>query len=535
MRRFLAPFCTPTILLSLLSAPASSGHDDARSASNQPPEDPRWCYLHQEARINELLWSLSTQHRPRPLAITGVSLLLRGSSELIADRTLVARDGLIAAIGPTNEVVVPGDALRVDARGTFVIPGLVDSHVHTLVSNSHYLLCLANGVTTVREMCGYDWMLRIREQVRDNRFLAPNLLVAGTILNAFPMGMYAVVVKDAEHGRRLVREQHRAGYDFIKIHNRMPLERYSAILEEAQTLGIDVVGHIPHEVRIAQAIERGQRTFEHFKGYYLDRSIEMTDEDYVAVTRGADVWNCPTLYTRRIGLRGDEARAVLSEPEMQYVPAQDRAAWLALADTAEERVHQRVYDLSSSILPKLHAIGARFLAGTDSGGGYPFMVPGFALHEELELLVRNGLTPYDTLKAATVNAAVAARRSAVFGTLEVGKRADLVLLSKNPLASVSNLSAIDGVCVRGVWLNRAALDDILRRIRAIYADETIAGSEPSEADIDRLVASVADLENRGFIHMGHFLEQLRDAALSAGRTADPIQRILATRRPATTR
>jgi imidazolonepropionase-like amidohydrolase len=286
-------------------------------------------------------------------------------------------------------------------------------------------------------------------------------------------------------------------------------EVYDAICDEARAQGLDVVGHIPHDIPIARAIACGQRTLEHFKGYINDHSLTLTTEDYVAVTRGAEVWNTPTFYNYRGQLRGDEARTLLNLPEMRYVSARDRARWRALAAEPANPVQQRVLPMSEKIFRDLLAIHARFLAGTDSGGGYPYHVPGFSLHEELRIMARNGMAVPEVLRTATVEPAIAMRREAELGTLEVGKRADLVLLAKNPLESIANLEAIDGVMVRGIWLPRGAIDEMLAAIAAIAGSSAQPAPALNRADLDRALDTLEQLRARGYVLRDHFLGWLR--------------------------
>jgi imidazolonepropionase-like amidohydrolase len=423
------------------------------------------------------------------------------------DQTIVVDGSTLRAIGPSGRVAIPAGATVVDGRGKYVMPGLVDMHTHTNQSDSHYILDLANGVTSIREMDGHAFLLRQRTAERANRLLIPNLYVAGKILASAPLDWYATVVKTPEAARAAIREQKAAGYEFIKVHNVLRPEVYDAICAEARAQGLDVVGHIPHDTSVARAIACGQRTFEHFKGYINDRNLKLTGEDYVAATRGAEVWNTPTFYNYRGQLRGDEARALLSSaPEMRYVAARVRARWLALAAQPADPVQQGVLPLSEKIFHDLLAIHARFLAGTDSGGGYPFHVPGFSLHEELRIMARNGLPIAGVLAATTVEPARAMRREAELGTLEVGKRADLVLLARDPLASIANLEAIDGVMVRGIWLPRAALDAMLAAIEAIDRGPP---QPPTRSDLDHALDTLEQLRARGYVLRDHFLGWLR--------------------------
>src|SRR5262249_23496440 len=148
----------------------------------------------------------------------------------------------------------------------------------------------------------------------------------------------ARVVTTPEEGRAAVREHKAAGYDFIKVHNIMKPDVYAAILDEAHKLGIDVVGHIPQGIKVSEAIRLGQKTMEHFKGYILDNNLTISDEDWVSATRGADIWLCPTFYTYRAYLRGDEASKTLDLPEMRYASWRDRLEWRKLAETPVDRL-----------------------------------------------------------------------------------------------------------------------------------------------------------------------------------------------------
>lgn len=492
-----------------------------------PTPDPvqRWRFFLQENEVNRLLVELANDYRPGRVRFDDVTVLSMASDAPLARYSVYVEDGVIRAVGPSGRIDAPADALRVNGSGKFLMPGLVDMHMHTLVTNSHHLLNLVNGVTSVREMCGFPWLLKFRDAVRENKLLAPNLYVASRILNGMPMEMYAEVVKDPDAARTLVRGQKEAGYDFVKVHNVLKPEVYDAVLDEAKKLGIDVVGHIPHSISLEKAIAQGQRTLEHFKGYYLDRTLEMSKEEYVSLTRGAEVWNCPTFYTHRIGLREDKVRELLKREEARYISPDERAAWLKAAAEGGGENYARVFEHSRKIFRDLVPAGAKFVSGTDSGGGYPMMVPGFALHEELRMMVENGLSVRETLRSATVNAADAMRKTREFGTIEPGKRADLVLLSKNPLEFLESLAAPEGVMVRGIWLDRAALDRMLERIREIYSENSPAmlKSLPSRHEIERLAQSIVELHRRGFVPMSHDLRELIELMERAGAPTEAIE------------
>ena len=489
----------------------------------------RWAFQLEEQAVQRL-W-LDTSRRfpragsPSEVAFEHASVLSMASPEIQPDRTVWIRDGRIAEIAAKGASTVPAGVPRIDASGKFLMPGLVDMHVHTSTSSSGYLLDLAVGVTGVREMCGFPWMLRRREAARAGKLLAPRLAIAGHILNAFPMDMYATVVNTPEEARARVREQVAAGYDFIKVHNSLPLETYRAIADESKRLGVRMVGHVPHDVTLAEAFAVGQHTQEHFKGIILDSTLEMTDEDWTEVLKGKHAFLCPTLYTRRTALRGEALLRVLDAPEMRYVPARDRARWRERAQEPQAAdSHDRVWELSQDIFRELVGSDVIWLAGTDSGGGYPNMVSGFALHDELATMVKLGLSPYEALRAATVNAAQALDRADESGTLERGKLADLVLLDANPLTDLGTLARPAGVMAGGTWLSREALTALLDALAALYARPM-----PPVPDAQGRAAFLAEMEAQaaaGMVFMDHHLEDLADLLASAG-DAENAQRVRA--------
>lgn len=525
---------TTTIFVFVLATSmCSCAEDSGQNTNTSVAEIPnsQWAYFAMENRINQLLFDASARFQPSARLIENIVLVPMTSETVVPNMSVLVEDGKIAAIGTTGTLSVPDGTPIVSGDGAYLVPGLTDMHVHTHMSYSQDILHLAKGVTSVREMCGFEWILKVRDKTARNEWLGPNLYVAGHILNSFPMEVYATVVRTAEQAREVVQHQAESGYDFIKVHNGMKPDVYAAIFEEARIHGLDVVGHIPQQITIEKALEAGQRTLEHFKGYILDKNLTLTREKYVALTAGGSAWNCPTLYNVRAGLRGDRALKYLSiAAEATYVSPIARREWKVIASGGGEKATDRVYELSQRIFKELRGQYERFLAGTDCGGGYPFMVPGFALHDEMSMFEKLGMTPYEALRCATRNAAEAMRREQEFGTIEQGKRADFVLLSSNPLESTNNLDTIKGVCVRGVWLDKTDLDELLRGVAEIYADTS--APEPyiqlSATEAENLVKSFEDLHARGFVHKD--LQLLDFAALLKSREmmqlAERIERLM---------
>jgi len=485
----------------------------------------RLAYYADESRIDELVMKFSTKYRPQDVVVQNVTLMSVSQGRAVPGQAVLVQNGRITRIGSSTSLKsVPG-ARIIDAHGLYLVPGLCDMHVHQLVSSSQHLLNLMEGVTSVRDMDGFPWTLRARDTVRQGKLLAPNMYITGQILNGEPMGFYARVVTTPEQGRTAVRENKAAGYDFIKVHNIMKPDVYEAVLDEAHKRNIDVVGHIPHGIKVADAIRLGQRTIEHFKGYILDDGLVISQEDYVSATKGADVWLCPTFSTYRDYLRGPEVITALGLLEMRYTSWRDRIDWRERAQeamTPQTLALQRILPMSEQIFKQLLPVGARFIAGTDSGGGFALMPPGFILHEELRLTQKNGLSPLETLRTATVNAAEAMGRSAEFGSIEPGKRADMILLSADPLLNSSNLSRIETVIVRGIVLSRKDLDNIATGVRAIY-DPQPTPSSPTAAtrsDIRMMIQRMERLNRQGFVFRAHTLQRIEQLLQEDGEAEE---------------
>ncbi len=490
----------------------------------------QWHFLFEEAEMAKAHHQLSQEHKPQSFAIVHASLITMVDEQVHINQTIVVEDGRIVSMGSSNSISVPQGLRVIDAQGQYLIPGLTDSHVHLLTSSSVYLLNLALGVTTVRDMDGFPWMLKVRENVQNNLLLGPNMYVSGTIISMYPMDWYMEVVEDAAGARNVVGEQSKTGYDFIKVHNVIEEDVLRAIFDEAGKQGLDVVGHVPHDISLELGLNLGYRTMEHFKSYIIDRTLSLTDEDYVALTKGREVWNTPTMSIWGEHQRGDTAFDFLENNEgMAYVSPRDKREWLALAAQPVDgltELRQNALNIEKEIFRNLMTIEAKFLAGTDSGSGAAFLIPGFVLHNELGIMADIGLSPFKTLETATIEPARAMRRESEFGSLEVGKRADMVLLSKNPLADVNNLRAIKTVFVRGIVLDRGSLDEILNHVETVYQDsaEYLDGFMPTRDNIGELIGDLEALHEDGFVIPGFYVAYMLQL-LEAAEYQEEIDRV----------
>ena len=427
-------------------------------------------WVSQEVEIAAALDELSHRAISGFIVFRDISIVDPMSGNKLPGRTVAIRDGKIAWVGEATAAPDSGGATIVDGHGLYLSPGLVDMHVHT-TSLSEQLLRLATGNTAVREMDGFPWMLDIACAVTGGLALGPSEYIAGTIITSFPLDGYSVVVHTPEEARTQVRNQAACGYDFIKVHNVLKLPLFDSVADEARRAGLDLVGHIPHDITIEHAVHfGGMRTLEHLKGFIIDRTLVVSDEDFAAGLAGAKVWLTPTFYTITGGHRAANAVESLALPEMQYVPLRNRQKWqMAEADPHDEKVQALLDTAAPLAMARLLPLHPHWLAGTDSAQ-YPYQVAGFALLDELVDMESFGIPCAEVLRAATSEPAMALRRAGEFGSIATGMRADLVLLGADPMQDVRAYRDNRGTMVRGQYLDHASLQAALAQLATIEAE-----------------------------------------------------------------
>ncbi|MGA7306267.1 MAG: amidohydrolase family protein [Rhodothermales bacterium] len=411
------------------------------------------------------------------IAFVGVNVLPMNEERVLMDHTVLIRNGSIEALGPKNIVTVPQGADRIEVRDAYLIPGLSDMNTH-MVSNlpdgeNDLFLYVANGVTTVRVIDGDQTILQWRDEIAGGSRLGPTMHVSGSPLDGEDSGDRFLItnplnIATAEEGREAVREQQAAGYDYVTIYNTLEPDVYDAIMDEASILGIKAIGHIPVAVSLEQAIAAGQYSTEHLNPFarsVVERSGPGRWEGEFLDTRAAEgaatmaastMWNCPTLASYQ---RNDAPQSATRSDNRYASPALSRNFYpTANEPTTPENTRRMVR--------ALHDAGARLILGTWTGIRY--LLPGFAVSDELAALTGSGLTAFEALETTTANVAEYFGDTADIGTIEVGNRADLVLLDSNPLDRVRNVERRVGVMVRGHWFSEKRLQERLETIATSY-------------------------------------------------------------------
>lgn len=432
--------------------------------------------------------------KPQPVAFIGVNVVPMDSERVIENQTVIVRGDRIAELGPSAKIKVPADALRIEAKGKYLMPGLAEMHGHLphpnqgdAVTASFLLLFVANGVTTVRGMFGFPNHPALRDRIARGEVFGPRLLVAGP-------AMTGQSVHSPEEGAQKVREYKQAGFDLLKIHEGLSLATYDAIVRTATEIGIPYGGHIPNDVGLLHALKSGQATIEHLDGYIEemeadDSPVRQSDQathaakfaDYldarkipalVAATRQAGAWVVPTMALWQTFMGSESVESLRLRPELKYMPPAMINQWAQqrtgqLMQNGDPKQGERVLDLRNQILKALQERTGKILLGSDAP--QLFSVPGFSLHREMQAMARAGLTPYQILTAGTRNPAIYLKAAGEFGTVEAGKRADLILIDDNPLKDVANVAKRSGVMLRGQWLPQEKLQRMLDDLAATYA------------------------------------------------------------------
>lgn len=426
------------------------------------------------------------------VAFVNVNVVPMDRERILENRTVLIRDGIIEKIGDGGQVDVPEDAVVIDGTGKYLMPGLVDMHVHVKEKNDA-LLFVANGVTTVRDMwgttgfllrLGFPDQLLMREQITQGQLLGPTMYVAGPIMEASPPAMpFMPVFETPEEAVESVAWQAAQGYDFVKVYDRLSVETYRAILRAAEEHGLPVIGHVPFRVGLDGVLAGGQVSVEHLTGYLDPDAADFIIPEgklatYAEMTRESGVWNCPTIGIYQKLVPDEEIAQVEQQPGMEYVSPRMQVIWrIFLQGSKGNTTYEgndypaRIDEIYTGMTGVLHEAGARVILGTDAGN--PYVVPGFSLHDELRYLVQAGFTPYGAIEAGTRNAAEALDRLDEFGTVTESKRADLILAEENPLEDVANVGKRAGVMLRGTWLPEAQLRGMLDELVGSYTPSLI--------------------------------------------------------------
>ena len=444
------------------------------------------------------------------IAFLNVNLVPMTEERIVEGQTVLVKGDRIVAIGSSNQIAVPKNSKVIDGAGAYLMPGLADMHMHTRDNwelwmgdwpVSPLLLYLANGVTTIRcfgpGTSGY--VLRWRDKIKNGTLSGPTIYTCGPIL-------YGPV----DNPEKRILEQKAQGVDFIKLYSFLSKDEFHRAMTAAKQAGMYTAGHIPFQIGLAGVLADGMDEIAHieelaFEFIDLDRnrqikgrawmpyviktafqqsepymrySLTELDEKFgdrvssvAARVHSANIPVCTTLYLDEVIVEKlHQPEQFLAKPENKYLPRK----YIAAVRQGQEK-HQRQFKgnedfaffkrrLDILLLKHLKKADVTLVLGTDAGTGWMGLAPGFSIHDELRILTQNGFTPYEAIKTGTVNAAMvveAMNRKGDFGTIDIGNRADLLLVKGNPLEDVANIKNILGVMTSGRWYDKTMLQKMI--------------------------------------------------------------------------
>jgi imidazolonepropionase-like amidohydrolase len=393
------------------------------------------------------------------IAVHDVTVIDIASGTARPHMTVVIEDGKISRVGAAASIPVPAATRIVAGKDRFLIPGLWDMHVH-LFYKQYLPLFIAFGVTGVQDM-GSDFskVKSWREEVEKGSAIGPRIVTSGPPVDGGPSDdskLPLLVARTADQGRNAFDQLYKMDVDFIKVLSRLPRDAYFALAEQARHWDLRLVGHIPSNVTAQEAVEARQKSLEHMFG--VTKSVS-SDEEAVKFFERCTLTGTRVSPTLVLWLRMShmDDTKLMNDPQLAVVPASIRNTWPDVSDDPDSLKIQvwRIY--------RLVALAKRakteILAGTDTGD--PYVIPGAALHDELEQLVQAGLTPREALEAATTAPARFFETDKETGSIEKGKLADLVLLGANPLTDIRNVRKVEGVFSHGRYFARKDLDALL--------------------------------------------------------------------------
>ena len=424
------------------------------------------------AALADISKGISGSHA-ETLALVGATLIDGSGSAAVPDAVVVIEKGRILEAGPRSKVTIPKTATVIDAKGKTILPGLWDMHAH-FEQVEWGPIYLAAGVTTVRD-CGneFEFIISVRDAIAKGRGLGPQILAAGIVDGTGKLSLGIDRVDTPEQARTWVNRYHTAGFQQIKIYSSVKLEELKVIAEEAHRLGMTVTGHVPVGLTAYQAIDAGQDQINHIS--YIasmmhaplppgagrmdrgkaDAAVELNSADArkaISFLKEHGTVIDPTVSLFELFTATTAKPTASFEPGVNKIPPELAGQLTDVAPPSERSaLAEKLFEKDLKIIGALHSAGVPIVAGTDQG------VPGYGLHREIELYAQAGFTPMEAIQAATIVPARAMHLDKEVGTVEAGKRADLIVLTGNPLEDIRNTRNVEYVITNGILYNAAEL------------------------------------------------------------------------------
>jgi imidazolonepropionase-like amidohydrolase len=420
-------------------------------------------------------------------ALTDVAVIDVENGIAVPSQTVIIVDDRIDKIGAQGNVDIPKGAVIINGHGLYLMPGLVDAHVHYFDAPVFGRLMIANGVLLVRDTgMPNEYILPLRDQLNSGKTLGPEMITTGAILDGDPpiIPSISVGIKTPKQGRAEVRKQAEAGVDMIKTYSRLDKDVFLAIVDEAKKYNLKVVAHLPESIYIEDAAAAGLGSSEHFNGFekviakllgepvnliftgqasdagYFQRLDEVNPQELQAVyqrIRASGMTLCPTVVTFKT-LTNIDTYWNGNFPRSEYISPGVTDLWKSLW-TQQENLPDFIWQNWMRMVVDLNKAGVPLMIGTDLM--LPGIIPGYSVHEEMMIWQEAGITAMDILRSATLVPAQFMGLDKRLGSISEGKTASMVLVRANPLEDISNAQQIESVFLRGQYFSREDLDRLL--------------------------------------------------------------------------
>lgn len=422
----------------------------------------------------------------KPILIKNVNIIpMTEDNRIIRNANVVIKDNKILSINKP----IPKDVEIIDGEGKWLIPGLIDMHIHgfadidfgesyptkgntLFVDNQNVMaLYIANGVTTILDLNARVDNFAQRNEIIKGNVIGPRIALAALINGGYGSGRIA---NTPENGRQTVRLAKAEGYEFIKVYSQLNKETYTAIVDEAEKVGMKVVGHIPNDFQggLEEAFIPSFGMVAHAEEY-AKQSKDFSDEDinrFVNLAKKNNTWLSPTLTViKRILDQAKSLDIIKSLEGFEYIHPLMQDKWLTSNQynkgTNDERIKrlERLVDFNNRLVKAFNKADIPIVSGTDAGSSG--VIWGYSLHDEIENLTLAGLGNEEALVSTTRLSASWLGIEDKIGTVEEGKFADLILLDANPLEDIRNTREISGVFVNGKWIDKEEINLLMMKVK----------------------------------------------------------------------